>query len=113
MTPRIPDVPAISVQEASELAESGDAIILDVREPDELAAKAIDGATHLPLSEMRDRYTELPGDKRLMVICDSGVRSAFVTEMLQNSGYEDTVNVSGGMQAWVGAGLPVVQRSGN
>ncbi|MFW6074827.1 MAG: rhodanese-like domain-containing protein [Chloroflexota bacterium] len=107
MAPRIPDVPSIPVTEAHDLAESGDAVILDVRESDELETKSIDGALHLPLSEMRDRYTELPEDKQLLVICESGVRSAFVTEMLQQSGYQDTVNISGGMQAWQGAGLPL------
>lgn len=112
MTPRVPDVASISVQQARENAEAGDAIILDVRESDELATKAIEGAEHLPLSEMRDRYTELPKGKPLMVICESGVRSAFVTEMLQNSGFEDAVNISGGMQAWAAAGLPLVRGSG-
>lgn len=109
MTPRIPDVPTISVTEARERAASDEAVILDVREADELVAKSIEGATHLPLSEMRERYTELPKDRPLMVICETGVRSAFVTEMLQHSGYEDAVNVAGGIQAWANAGLPLAQ----
>lgn len=112
MTPRIPEVPSISVSEARERAESGDAVILDVRESDELVAKAIDGATHLPLSEIRERYTELPHDKQLMVICETGVRSAFVTEMLQHSSYDNVVNISGGIRAWWRAGLPLAQKSG-
>lgn len=101
------DVPEVDVREAYRRCHSGDATLVDVREADELEQASIPGAVHLPLSEMSERYSELPHDRELLVICQSGVRSSFVTDMLAKSGYERSANVAGGILAWYHAGLPV------
>jgi rhodanese-related sulfurtransferase len=81
---------------------------VDVREADEWAAGRAPGAVHIPMSELTARLHELPEDEDpLYVICRSGGRSARVVAYLVSRGYP-AVNVDGGMQAWAGAGRPLV-----
>lgn len=95
-------VPAVQVA-----GVPADARPLDVRELDEWQAGHAPTAVHIPMSELPERLGELPADQDpLYVICRSGGRSARVVAFLAQQGYQ-AVNVSGGMQAWAGAGLPV------
>jgi rhodanese-related sulfurtransferase len=61
----------------------------------------------VPMGRVRARLDELPHDRRIVVVCRSGGRSAAVTAALRRSGF-DAVNLAGGMCAWAAAGLPVV-----
>jgi rhodanese-related sulfurtransferase len=88
-----------------------DAVILDVREPDEWAAGHVEGATHVPLGEVPQRLGELPDAEPLYVICRSGNRSGRAVAWLGQQGI-DTVNVAGGMRAWAAAGRPMVSDAG-
>jgi len=99
-------VEEIDVAAAHALVEDG-ALLLDVRNDDEWEAGHAPAALLMPLPALGDRYTELPTDRRIVVICRSGARSARATEALVGAGY-DAVNVAGGMLAWADAGLPVV-----
>ena len=65
----------------------------------------------MPLDQLGDRYTELPTDRPIVVICRSGGRSAKAAEALVSAGYE-AVNLAGGMKAWVADGLPCVTDAG-
>jgi len=76
--------------------ELGDGMILDVREPFELAVEDIDGAVNIPLGQLRNRLDELPRDKTIQVICRSGQRGYYATRLLLQHGF-DARNVSGGM----------------
>ncbi|AGH80721.1 pyridine nucleotide-disulfide oxidoreductase family protein [Psychromonas sp. CNPT3] len=77
------------------LVESG-ACIVDVREESEFAQSHIKGAINIPLSEIRQRTDELPKDKPLYLHCRSGQRSYNAVLALQNMGFTDVYNVSGG-----------------
>src|SRR6185437_1073096 len=88
------------------------ALLLDVREPDEWCIEHAPGAVLLPTGRVNDRRDELPRDRRIVVVCRSGGRSAAVTASLRRSGY-DAVNLAGGMCAWAAAGLPVVSHGGD
>jgi rhodanese-related sulfurtransferase len=88
------------------------ATLLDVRHPDEWAAGHVPDAVFLPLDQLDDRYTELPTDRRIVVICRSGARSARAAEALVGAGY-DAVNLAGGMKAWVAEGLACVTDDGS
>ena len=79
--------------------ESGDALILDVREDDEWRAGHIPGATHVPLGELAERVAELPARQPIFVVCRSGKRGLDGTTLLRAAGF-DALNVAGGMQAW-------------
>ena len=95
---------------ADALVGSG-AFLLDVRNDDEWDLGHAPAATLIPLGELGARAGELPTDRRILVVCRSGGRSAQATEALVGAGY-DAVNVAGGMQAWLAAGLPVVTDAG-
>ena len=84
----------------------GDAYIIDVREPDEVAQARVDGAVHIPLSSLVERLDEVPRDRTVYVMCHAGGRSAQATQFLEAKGV-DAVNIKGGITAWYRAGLPV------
>lgn len=92
----------------AELAAIDDAVIIDVRQPEEYDAAHVDGARLVPLGELVERMGELPTDGTLYLMCRSGARSAQATAYLEAQGY-DAVNVDGGIIAWHEAGLPIVQ----
>lgn len=77
------------------LVEKG-ACIIDVREQNEFEHSHIKGAINIPLSEIRQRIHELPTDQPLYLHCRSGQRSYNATLLLQNMGFKDVYNVSGG-----------------
>ncbi|KJY39690.1 MULTISPECIES: rhodanese-like domain-containing protein [Streptomyces] len=105
--------PLPSVEAAAVPAEG---LVLDVREDDEWAAGHVEGALHVPMSDFVARFgevTEAVADGRTAyVMCRVGGRSAQVTQYLVGQGI-DAVNVTGGMQAWDGAGRPMVTDNGN
>jgi rhodanese-related sulfurtransferase len=104
------DVPTVSVQEIS-----GDALLLDVREPDEWAAGHVDGALHVPMNELPERLATEPGDltpdRDIVVICRVGSRSAQVTAWLNRQGFQ-AANLDGGMLAWATSKRPMVSDTG-
>ena len=81
-------------------------VLLDVREDDEWAAGRAPNAVHIPLYDLPARFAELPDRRPLSVVCKVGSRSAQATAWLLAQGVEAR-NVSGGMYAWVQAGLPI------
>jgi DMSO/TMAO reductase YedYZ molybdopterin-dependent catalytic subunit/rhodanese-related sulfurtransferase len=98
--------PQVSARAAHNLLDTG-AVLLDVREPDEWGEAHAPQAVLIPMGEVQARRSELPSDRRIVVVCRSGGRSAAITDTLCAHGY-DAVNLTGGMCAWVAAGLPVV-----
>ena len=102
-SPQVPAVDAATVPD--------DAVLLDVREPDEWAAGHAPGAVHIPLGELASRQDEIPEGEQLYVVCRSGGRSARATQALGHAGYE-AVNVTGGMTAWALAGKPMDSDTG-
>ena len=87
-------------------------MLLDVREPDEYAAIHAVNAKLIPLGEVGARLKEIEAykDKPVAVICRSGRRSAQAVSLLKESGFTQVVNVEGGTQAWVQAGLDVIKQ---
>ena len=75
---------------------AGDGLLLDVREPFELAVEQVPEAVNIPLGELRARLDELPRDREIHVICRSGQRAYTATRCLLQNGFEARV-VSGGM----------------
>ena len=74
--------------------------LLDVREPDERAACRIEPSLAIPLGELAARLGELPRDGRLFVYCKVGGRSAHAVDLLTAAGFENAINVLGGIDAW-------------
>jgi rhodanese-related sulfurtransferase len=91
----------ISVAELAKKHKAGeDFILLDVREPDELAIASIPWALAIPMGDVPVRYEELPKDKPIAVLCHGGTRSGRVTKFLNENGYPNAVNVAGGIRDW-------------
>jgi rhodanese-related sulfurtransferase len=92
----------ISVQDLHAMrTEDKPHMLLDIREPQEVAARAIDGSVHIPMNTIPDNLDKLPKDKPLVVMCHVGGRSAQVTYWLRAQGYDNAVNLDGGIVAWV------------
>jgi rhodanese-related sulfurtransferase len=85
-------------------------VILDVRQPEEFRAGHIAGARLIPLNELGQRMSELPLDKQILCVCQSGSRSGSATGRLNRAGYQ-AVNLRGGMIGWRRAGYPVKKGS--
>ena len=100
----------VDVTTGETLVGSG-AVLLDVRTADEWAAGHAPAALHMTMADLAVRHAELPLDRRIVVVCRSGGRSARAAEALVGAGY-DAVNLAGGMQAWVDAGLPCITDDG-
>jgi thioredoxin len=82
---------------------AGGAYVLDVREPHEYAAGHVAGAVPIPMNDVPGRVDELPRDRTVHVICQSGGRSRSVTDFLRERGV-DAVNVAGGTGEWEARG---------
>lgn len=92
----------ITVQELKERIENGENLnLLDVREPDEYEADNL-GGTLIPLGDLPYRLDELEGleDQEVLVHCRSGKRSAMAQQILEENGFSNVRNVTGGLLAY-------------
>ncbi len=104
---RIPLVTAVEAhRRLDEDTSAAGPLLVDVREPNEFADFRAEGAVLFPLSTFVLRHAALPHDRPLLMICQSGARSAQATAFLLANGWPDVANVEGGTLAWVRAGLP-------
>lgn len=99
--------PEISVAEAAVLRDEG-VLALDVREPHEWVESHIPGATLIPLGELAARVDEIPRDRKIVVVCRSGNRSAKGRDILLAAGFRQVTNMAGGIIQWKAAGFPTV-----
>ncbi len=99
----------ISPQQAVEIVENSNAIIIDVRTQEEWDAGHIPGAIHIPLSEVKDRIDEFKAyeGQPIVMQCRSGRRSATAGKILVEAGYADVSTLTGGIIAWKKENLPV------
>jgi rhodanese-related sulfurtransferase len=77
-----------------------DGQLVDVREPNEVAAGTLPGAKNIPLGELPHRLGELDASRRVVLLCRSGARSTTAAEYLTDSGFGDVVNLAGGIVAY-------------
>ncbi len=104
-------IPEIDVVEAhrrlTDAADGPAPDLIDVREPNEYVAVRAEGAALFPISTFLLRIGELPKDRPIQFICQTGNRSGNATAYLLANGWTDVVNVAGGTVAWARAGLPL------
>ena len=91
----------ITVHRLNELREEDKKIqILDIREDSERDHAHIKKSIHIKLAEIARRFTELDKKRNVFVMCHTGTRSQTVVKWLKSQGYEHSVNVLGGIDAW-------------
>jgi rhodanese-related sulfurtransferase len=109
------EVETLDIAQARAVFDRGEAQFVDVREPAEWQKGHVPGAVHVPrglLEWQADRSLpghkpEFDGDKKLIVYCASGGRSALAAKTLKDMGYPDVAHVLGGFTGWSQGGNPV------
>jgi molybdopterin/thiamine biosynthesis adenylyltransferase/rhodanese-related sulfurtransferase len=94
----------ITARDLKNMMDAGENIfVVDVREPNEYEIVSIPGATLIPKGEFisGEALSKLPQDKRLVLHCKSGARSAECLAIVKDAGFSDAVHVGGGVLAWV------------
>lgn len=96
----------VSVGEAYQMYQEG-VFVLDVRTVEEWNDFHVPGTTLIPLDELESRLGEVPADRQILVVCNSGNRSQVGRDILLQAGF-DAVSMEGGLKAWRDSGYPVV-----
>ena len=73
-----------------------DVSLIDVRTTEENALGTIEGSLNIPVDELRERLSEIPQNKKIIVFCGTGHRSYFAARILMQNGFSDVFNLSGG-----------------
>jgi rhodanese-related sulfurtransferase len=99
----------VSVAQLKEQMANNDLQIVDVRRPAEYVSGHVPRALNAPLASLNKSLSPLPlkKDKLTAVICAGGYRSSAAASLLQQQGFSNLLNVSGGTGAWINAGYPV------
>lgn len=87
-----------------------DYLLLDIREKRETDVLKFDvpKVLYIPMSEIEERYLEIPKDEKIVVVCESGERSWRVVSFLQKLGFTNVINMKKGLEKWVQKGFPTV-----
>jgi rhodanese-related sulfurtransferase len=97
------------VTTAARLLQDG-ALLLDVREPDEVVTCAVVGSRSIPMRQVPENTAQLPRDRPILVLCHHGHRSMRVTQFLRANGFANATNVAGGIDAWAAEIDPTLAR---
>ncbi|UKS56439.1 rhodanese-like domain-containing protein [Exiguobacterium acetylicum] len=93
-------VKQVSTTELKPLLNDRKRFYLDVRTPAEFKGNHIKGFKNIPLQTLNSQLNQIPKDKEVLVICQSGMRSKQAIKVLKKAGYTDVTEVRGGMNAW-------------
>lgn len=94
----------------NELGDADDnSILIDVRTEKEFKAGHIEGAINIPVDEIRDRLHKIPMNKRIDIYCEAGLRGYLANRILQQNGFEEVYNLSGGYLLWKACHLESLQ----
>ena len=96
----------LTPQEVSQGMEQGRYLLVDVREPNEVAAEAYPAGVVVPLSTFDPAQIPDPEGREVVFACRSGRRSITASVAAQDAGYPYKSHLAGGILAWKAAGLP-------
>jgi molybdopterin/thiamine biosynthesis adenylyltransferase/rhodanese-related sulfurtransferase len=108
------EIAEVDAAQARELIDSGDILLVDVREQDEWDEGHIPGAVHIARGHLESRIERAAPDpdRQIVLYCAAGNRSAFATRTLEELGYTDVASLSGGFTDWKRNGFPVELTAG-
>ncbi|WP_214806044.1 rhodanese-like domain-containing protein [Exiguobacterium sp. s46] len=93
-------VKQVSTTELKPLLNDRKRFYLDVRTAAEFKGNHIKGFKNIPLQTLNSQLNQIPKDKEMLVICQSGMRSKQAVKVLKRAGYTNVTEVRGGMNAW-------------
>ncbi len=107
----------LTVEQVAAELEQGNAVLVDIREPNELEQGGIPGAVSAPRGMLEFwadptspyHRSEFDPNRRIILHCASGGRSALAADTLQQMGYTNVAHLDGGFKAWAAAGQPTTQ----
>jgi hydroxyacylglutathione hydrolase len=99
-------IPQIEPADLVESLKHGRVTLIDVRNATEWRGGHIDGARHIPLGYLANRLEEIPKTGAVVVQCQSGARSSIGASLLRARGFDQVINLTGGISSWIKAGLP-------
>ena len=120
-SPSQSQAPSASLDSVTEIAQQtllaqppGQSLVLDVRTPDEYTAGHVPNAINIPHDQIDAHLAELEAHKSgpVVVYCKSGRRAGLAAEALAESGFTNLLHLTGDMEAWTAAGLPI-EKSGS
>ena len=109
----IDGVKHISPTDALEALQNGEAVMIDVRELNEVQLESVplDRVLNHPMSVILDRLPYITKDQNIIVACPGGVRSSRVAILLMQHGYEHVASLDGGLKTWKAKGMPYESHS--
>ena len=99
--------PTVTTLQATQLINSRNAQIVDVRSAEEFAKGTLPNARNLPTASIKERAGDLKKDRPVIVVCASGTTAGPAAAQLRAQGFADVFVLAGGLAAWREAGLPV------
>jgi hydroxyacylglutathione hydrolase len=100
-------VPQLEARDLAQSLRHGGVTLVDVRNDNEWTAGHVSGAIHVPLGHLLERLDAVPKTKPVVLLCHSGGRSSIGASLLLAHGFDRAINLTGGIAAWIGQGLPV------
>ena len=100
-------LPQITVHDLKESLARGAVTLVDVRNQNEWDGGRISGAQHIPLGHLAERSAAIPRDKPIVVQCAAGARSSIGASVLTAKGFDNVINLVGGIGEWRKAMLPI------
>lgn len=101
--------PSLTTLQATRLINDRSAVVLDVRDSNAYAAGHLPNAKNIPVADLDKRVGEVPANKPVIVVCDTGTRAGRAAAVLRKQGRADVFCLEGGLRGWQAAGLPVVK----
>ncbi len=98
--------PRVTVAELDRLLAEDAVTLVDIRNPGEVEAGSIPGATNMPLANLRARLAEIPAERPIVVHCAGGWRSSVAASLLRAEGFGNVADLEGGFNAWAEAHVP-------
>lgn len=89
-----------AIELMNELQKRDDIMLIDIREPNELAKNGIENAIHISMEEIQNKIPMLPKDKDIVVFCHLGFRSKQLRNHLRKMGFYRVAHLKGGLYSW-------------
>ena len=106
----IPEIDSATL--ASRMGAEDGVYLVDIRTPAEVAQGAIPGSVHLPMHLIPLRLGDLPRDRDVVLYCRSGARSYHACAFLAQQGFDNVINLRGGIVAWARDGFQIEAGAG-